>query len=121
MTDSGTCGSAFDSTLEPLAIAVVRGLAMDAPHAARSGHQGTAMALAPLAHVLWTRILNCKLPIRMNSEKFLIEKSAEFLPSKKSGGVSGLYPDCFRRLKRIPNISLSKGMRKLIRNVMLLR
>ncbi|MGV3760095.1 MAG: 1-deoxy-D-xylulose-5-phosphate synthase N-terminal domain-containing protein, partial [Actinomycetota bacterium] len=30
---------------------------MDAPHAARSGHQGTAMALAPLAHVLWTRIL----------------------------------------------------------------
>src|SRR4051794_31348298 len=30
---------------------------MDAPNAARSGHQGTAMALAPLAHVLWTRIL----------------------------------------------------------------
>jgi transketolase len=30
---------------------------MDAPHAARSGHQGTAMALAPLAHVLWTRVL----------------------------------------------------------------
>jgi transketolase len=57
MTDSGTYGSAFDSSLEPLAIDVVRGLAMDAPHAARSGHQGTAMALAPLAHVLWTRIL----------------------------------------------------------------
>src|SRR3546814_8189434 len=30
---------------------------MDAPHAARSGHRGTAMALAPLAHVLWTRIM----------------------------------------------------------------
>jgi transketolase len=30
---------------------------MDAPHAARSGHQGTAMALAPLAHVLWTQIM----------------------------------------------------------------
>ena len=43
--------------LEQRAINVVRGLAMDAPHAARSGHQGTAMALAPLAHVLWTRIL----------------------------------------------------------------
>ena len=27
------------------------------PHAARSGHQGTAMALAPLAHVLWTRVM----------------------------------------------------------------
>jgi transketolase len=43
--------------LEQRAINVIRGLAMDAPNAARSGHQGTAMALAPLAHVLWTRIL----------------------------------------------------------------
>ncbi|MGY6499573.1 MAG: transketolase [Acidimicrobiales bacterium] len=46
-----------DVDFEHRAISVVRGLAMDAPHAARSGHQGTAMALAPLAHVLWTRIL----------------------------------------------------------------
>ena len=43
--------------LEARAIDVIRGLAMDAPHKARSGHQGTAMALAPLAHVLWTRIM----------------------------------------------------------------
>jgi transketolase len=43
--------------LEQRAINVIRGLAMDAPHAARSGHQGTAMALAPLAHVLWTRVM----------------------------------------------------------------
>ena len=46
------------SEIEDLAIKVIRGISMDAPHAARSGHQGTAMALAPLAHVLWTRILN---------------------------------------------------------------
>ncbi|MGQ0832840.1 MAG: transketolase [Microthrixaceae bacterium] len=45
------------SALEERAINVVRGLSMDAPHAARSGHQGTAMALSPLAHVLWTRIM----------------------------------------------------------------
>ena len=44
--------------LEARAIDVIRGLAMDAPHAAQSGHQGTAMALAPLAHVLWTRVMN---------------------------------------------------------------
>jgi transketolase len=44
--------------LEQKAINVIRGLAMDAPNAARSGHQGTAMALAPLAHVLWTRIMH---------------------------------------------------------------
>ena len=30
---------------------------MDGPHAAGSGHQGTAMALAPLAHVLFSRIM----------------------------------------------------------------
>src|SRR5215207_6735860 len=46
-----------DSDLERRAINVIRCLAMDAPHQARSGHQGTAMALAPLAHVLWTRVL----------------------------------------------------------------
>ena len=46
------------SPLEQRGIDVVRGLAMDAPNAARSGHQGTAMALAPLGHVLWTRIMN---------------------------------------------------------------
>ncbi len=44
--------------LEQRAVDVIRGLAMDAPDAARSGHQGTAMALAPLAHVLFTRIMN---------------------------------------------------------------
>ena len=30
---------------------------MDGPRAANSGHQGTAMALAPLAHVLYSRVL----------------------------------------------------------------
>src|SRR5215472_1304991 len=43
--------------LEELGINVIRGLAMDAPQNAKSGHPGTAMALAPLAHVLWTRIM----------------------------------------------------------------
>jgi transketolase len=46
-----------DDDLSLRAINVIRGLAMDAPQAANSGHPGTAMALAPLAHVLWTRIL----------------------------------------------------------------
>jgi transketolase len=42
---------------DDLAISIIRGLAMDAPLAANSGHQGTAMSLAPLAHVLYSRIL----------------------------------------------------------------
>jgi len=43
--------------LEQLGINVIRGLAMDAPRAANSGHPGTAMALAPLAHTLFTRVM----------------------------------------------------------------
>ncbi|MGH8999120.1 MAG: transketolase [Acidimicrobiia bacterium] len=43
--------------LEERAVNVVRGLAMDAVQQANSGHPGTPMALAPLAHVLWTRIM----------------------------------------------------------------
>lgn len=39
------------------AVSLVRGLAMDAPLYSKSGHQGTAMALAPLAHVLFSRIM----------------------------------------------------------------
>ena len=46
-----------DPALEQLGINVIRGLAMDAPQQANSGHPGTAMALAPLAHVLWTRVM----------------------------------------------------------------
>ncbi|MDA2998367.1 MAG: transketolase [Actinomycetota bacterium] len=38
-------------------VSIIRGLAMDAPLFAKSGHQGTAMALAPLAHVLYSRVM----------------------------------------------------------------
>ncbi len=43
--------------LDELTVNVIRGLAMDAPQRAISGHPGTAMALAPLANVLFTRVL----------------------------------------------------------------
>jgi transketolase len=43
--------------IEQRGIDVVRGLAMDAVQKANSGHPGTPMALAPLAHVLFTRIM----------------------------------------------------------------
>src|SRR5665213_3947021 len=43
--------------LEQRGVNVIRGLAMDAVQKANSGHPGTPMALAPLAHVLWTRIM----------------------------------------------------------------
>jgi transketolase len=56
-TDSARPMVVQDPTLVELGINVIRGLAMDAPEQANSGHSGTAMALAPLAHVLWTRIM----------------------------------------------------------------
>jgi transketolase len=46
-----------DPDLEQRGINVIRGFAMDAPQRANSGHPGTAMALAPLAHVLFTRVM----------------------------------------------------------------
>ncbi|HYA67418.1 MAG TPA: transketolase, partial [Acidimicrobiales bacterium] len=46
-----------DAPVEQLGINVIRGLAMDAPQKANAGHPGTAMALAPLAHVLFTRVM----------------------------------------------------------------
>jgi transketolase len=45
------------SDIEQRGIDVVRGLAMDAVQKANSGHPGTPMALAPLAHVLFTRVM----------------------------------------------------------------
>ena len=45
------------SELEGRAIREVAAIAMDAPAAARSGHSGTAMALAPLGVMLFSRVL----------------------------------------------------------------
>ena len=50
-------GSNLTPEQDALAISIIRGLAMDAPLKAKSGHQGTAMALAPLGHVLFSRVM----------------------------------------------------------------
>jgi len=46
------------TSLETLCINTVRILAADAVQKANSGHPGTAMALAPLGHLLWSKIMN---------------------------------------------------------------
>ena len=48
----------MDPDLDQRSVDTIRGLSMDAVQKAGAGHPGTAMALAPLAHVLWTRIMN---------------------------------------------------------------
>lgn len=62
--------AAFDEK----AIAVIRGIAMDAPFHAKSGHQGTAMALAPLAHTLYSRVMSHHPgdPMWANRDRFIL-------------------------------------------------
>ncbi|MEY3587465.1 MAG: transketolase [Actinomycetota bacterium] len=47
---------------------------MDAPLAAKSGHQGTAMSLAPLAHVLFSRVMRFDPadPQWINRDRFIL-------------------------------------------------
>jgi transketolase len=60
--------------IETLSINTIRTLSMDAVQRANSGHPGTPMALAPLAYVLWHRILryNPKNPAWFNRDRFVL-------------------------------------------------
>lgn len=55
-------------------IDTIRVLAMDAVQQARSGHPGTAMALAPLAYVLYRHVMrfNPKNPAWPNRDRFVL-------------------------------------------------
>lgn len=66
-------GSATED-IERLGIDTIRGFAMDAPFAASSGHQGTAMALAPVAHVLFTRVMryDAAVPSWPDRDRFIL-------------------------------------------------
>ena len=63
-----------DPDLEQRAINVVRGLSMDMPQRANSGHPGTAMALAPVAHVLWDRVMtyDAEAPAWPDRDRFIL-------------------------------------------------
>jgi transketolase len=49
--------TAQQQTLDQLCVNTIRTLSMDAVQKANSGHPGTPMALAPLAYVLYTRVM----------------------------------------------------------------
>ena len=44
-------------SIDQLAIDTIRTLSMDAVEAAKSGHPGTPMAMAPVAYTLWQHFL----------------------------------------------------------------
>ena len=60
--------------LEQLAVNTIRTLSMDAVEAAKSGHPGTPMALAPLIYTLWNRVMNFdpEDPVWPNRDRFVL-------------------------------------------------
>ncbi len=71
MTEEGAQGSA---ALDELCINTVRVLSMEVVERANSGHPGTAMALAPICYVLWTRHLrhNPEDPSWLGRDRFVL-------------------------------------------------
>ena len=57
-----------------LAINTIRTLSMDAVQAAKSGHPGTPMGLAPLVYTIWNRVMNFdpQDPIWPNRDRFVL-------------------------------------------------
>lgn len=53
----GSLGAIGWSDLDDLTVATIRGLAMDAVQKVGNGHPGTAMSLAPAAHLIFSRFL----------------------------------------------------------------
>src|SRR6202140_5477039 len=61
-------------TLDDLCVDTIRTLSMDAVQKANSGHPGTPMALAPLAYVLYTRVMrhNPANPYRIDRDRSVL-------------------------------------------------
>jgi transketolase len=66
--------NATTQDIETLGINTVRILSADAVQKANSGHPGTAMALAPMGHVLWSKFMNYnpKNPDWANRDRFIL-------------------------------------------------
>jgi transketolase len=63
-----------DAQLDQLAIDTIRTLSIDAVQAAKSGHPGTPMALAPFVYTLWNRVIRFdpQDPIWPNRDRFVL-------------------------------------------------
>ena len=63
-----------DHEIEQLAINTIRTLSIDAVQAAKSGHPGTPMALAPLVYTIWNLAMRFdpQDPIWPNRDRFVL-------------------------------------------------
>jgi transketolase len=89
------------STIDELCVITIRTLAMDAVQRAGSGHPGTAMALAPLAYVLWTRHMkhNPGNPRWMDRDRFILSAGHAAILQYAALHLSG-YDISLEQLKR---------------------
>ena len=80
-----------DKEMEQLAINTIRTLSIDAVQAAKSGHSGTPMALAPLVYTIWNRAMNFdpQDPIWPNRDRFVLSNA----PLKELQRQFGFEPD----------------------------
>jgi len=64
----------MSNTTDQLSINTIRTLSMDAVQAANSGHPGTAMAMAPVTHIIYDRFMkfNPHNPDWMNRDRFIL-------------------------------------------------
>jgi len=74
MSATQSAPGAIDSAKDLLCINTIRTLSMDAVQAAKSGHPGTPMALAPVVYTLWNRMMrfNPQDPIWPNRDRFVL-------------------------------------------------
>src|SRR5207248_5417699 len=74
MSSAAGAATTEQARLDLLTVNTIRTLAMDAVQAARSGHPGTPMALAPVAYCLWQRFLRFdpEDPIWPNRDRFVL-------------------------------------------------
>jgi transketolase len=90
-----------NSEIEQLSIDTIRTLSMDAVQKANAGHPGTAMALAPLAYLLYTEVLrhNPAHPHWPNRDRFILSAGHACILQYSALHLSG-YNLSLEELKR---------------------
>ena len=90
-------------TLDKLCIDTIRTLSMDGVQKANSGHPGTPMALAPIAYVLYTRVMrhNPEDPKWLNRDRFVLTARPRLDAALLDALPHGLRPDA-RRPQELP-------------------
>src|SRR2546426_12114692 len=105
------------SNLERLTINTIRTLAMDAVQAAKSGHPGTPMAMAPVVYCLWQEFLRFDPddPIWPNRDRFVLSMghASMLLYSMLAlAGVKSVNAKYRRPGRRAPTLGAIKRFRE---------